>query len=317
MGKCPHCGSKSIRRRYREHRRYKWRCRSCNRVFRSPKRGGALWLIFAAVVVLAVVIFAVQQDMISLPPALSPIERQIDQASEVMIPNSTPIAPVATLTTKLQSVSTSVAENAPKVQATIDTSARSAAETVSDVLLATRVPSAKPDLYHTPTPEPTRGKSEIDIRQLEDRTHQLINAQRVKRGLSPLEHIEKIRLIARSHSEDMAKRSYFSHDTPEGLDPTDRGERAGYHCRKDYGTYYSFGLAENIHQGWLSSSTTYIYGIPFHDWNTQEEIAVAAVEGWMTSPGHRRNILDASYDRSGIGVAIAEDDKVYITQNFC
>ena len=50
----------------------------------------------------------------------------------------------------------------------------------------------------------------------------MVNAERVKRGLSPLEHIEEIRLIARSHSEDMAVRSYFSHDTPEGLGPTDR-----------------------------------------------------------------------------------------------
>ena len=156
MGKCPHCGSKNIRRRYREHRRYKWRCRSCNRVFRSPKRGGALWLIFAAVVVLAVVIFTVQQDMISLPPALSPIERQIDQASEAVIPNSTPIAPVATLTTKLQSVSTSVAENAPKVQATMDASARSTVATVSVAIAATSTPTVTPTGIPADTPVPTQ-----------------------------------------------------------------------------------------------------------------------------------------------------------------
>ena len=70
-------------------------------------------------------------------------------------------------------------------------------------------------------------------------------------------------------------------------------------------------------KGWLYSSTTYINGVPSHDWNTQEEIAIVAVEGWMNSQGHRENILDPSYDRAGIGVAIAEDDRVYITQNFC
>ena len=297
MGKCPHCGSKNIRKRYREHRRYKWRCSGCNRVFRKPKRGVVLWLGVASVVAVAAAFFAVQQDMIALPTVLAPAERQIEDASEA--------------------VSTSVADNSPKVQATIDAGARIAAKAVGDVLWATRVPNGKPERYYTPTPQPDRGKLDIDIPQLEDRTHQLINAERVKRGLSPLEHIENIRLIARSHSEDMAARGYFSHDSPEGLDPTDRGSRAGYYCRKDYGTYHSFGLAENIHQGWLSSSTTYIYGIPFHDWNTREEIAMAAVEGWMTSPGHRQNILDNSYDRTGIGVAIAEDGKVYFTQNFC
>ena len=297
MGKCPHCGSKNIRKRYREHRRYKWRCRSCNRVFRSPKRGGALWLGAAVVVTVVAAFFAVQQRIIILPNALSSVERQIEDAPEA--------------------VSTSVAGNAPKAQATIDTVARGAAKAVGDVLWATRVPNEKPERYHTPIPEPARGKPDIDIRKLEDRTHQLINAERVKRRVSPLEHIDKIRLIARSHSEDMAERSYFSHDTPEGLDPTDRGRNAGYHCRKDYGSYFSFGLAENIYQGGLISLTTFINGVPFHDWFTLEEIASGAVESWMNSEGHRENILDSSYDRTGMGVAIADDGKVYFTQKFC
>ncbi|MCY4652370.1 MAG: CAP domain-containing protein [Dehalococcoidia bacterium] len=241
-------------------------------------------------------LFAVQQGMIA-PTAMSPVEGQIEDASEAVF--------------------TSVANNAPKVQATIDAGARVAEKTVGDVLWATRVPNAKPERYHTQTPESTKGKPNIDIRQLEDRTHQLIDAERAKRGLSRLEHIEKIRLIARSHSEDMTERAYFSHDTPEGLDPTDRGRNAGYDCRKDYGSYFSFGLAENIYQGGLISLTTFINGVAFHDWFTLEEIAAGAVESWMNSKGHRENILDSSYDRTGIGVSIAEDGKVYFTQNFC
>ena len=297
MGKCPHCGSKNIRRRYREHRRYKWRCRSCNRVFRRPKSGILLWLGVAVVVVVVAALFAVQRGMIALPTALSPIERQIEGASEA--------------------VSTSVADNSPKVQATIDTGARVAAKAVGDVLWATRAPNEKPERHYTPTPQPARGKSDIDIRQLEDRTHQLINAERVKRGLSPLEHIEKIRLIARSHSKDMAERNYFSHDTPEGLSPTERGNSAGFNCRKDYGSYFSFGLAENIFQGGLWSAITYINGVPIYNWLTLEEIASEAIEGWMNSKGHRENILDSSYDRTGMGIAISDDGKVYFTQKFC
>ena len=297
MGKCPHCGSKNIRRRYREHRRFKWRCRSCNRVFRRPKSGIWLWLGVAVIMAVAAAFLVVQQGMIALPPVLSPVERHIEDAAET--------------------VSTSVADNSPKVQETIETSVRVAAKSVGDVLWATRVPNAKPKQYHTPTLEPTRDKPNIDIRQLEDRTHQLINAERVKHGLSPLEHIEQIRLIARSHSEDMEERGYFSHDTPEGLDPTDRGRNAGYDCRKDYGLYFRFGLAENIHQSWLASSTTYVNSVAFHDWNTLEELAINAVDGWMNSKGHRENILDSAYDRTGMGVAIADDGKVYFTQNFC
>ena len=258
--------------------------------FVARKSGILLWLGVVVVVVVVAAFFAVQQGVIVLPAALSPVERQIVDTSGT--------------------VSTNMADGAPKVHATIDAGVRVAAKSVGDVLRATSVPKEKPERYHTPTPAATRGKPVIDVRQLEDRTHHLINAQRVRHGLSPLEHIEKLRVLARSHSDDMAVRGYFSHDSPEGLSPTDRGDRAGYACRKDYGTYYSYGLAENIYQGWLSSSTTYIYGIPF-------EIAVAAIASWMKSPGHRENILTDSYDKTGIGVAIAGDGKVYFTQKFC
>jgi len=158
---------------------------------------------------------------------------------------------------------------------------------------------------------------EVSIADLEAITHQLINTERREQGLHALQFDGEIAAIARNHSVDMARRGYFSHTNTKGQDSTDRGSSAGYDCIKNYGSYYTYGLAENIHQGWLSSSTTYINGAPLHDWNTQQEIAVIAVEDWMQSVGHRENILDASYDRTGIGIAITEDGKVYITQNFC
>jgi len=37
----------------------------------------------------------------------------------------------------------------------------------------------------------------------------------------------------------------------------------------------------------------------------------------MGNQRHRENILNTSYDRTGIGVAIAKNGKVYFTQNFC
>ena len=69
MGKCPHCGSNSIRKRYREHRRYKWRCRSCNKVFRRPSRPVLLWLGIAFVVCTAIVgAYVLQQDSTPVRP---------------------------------------------------------------------------------------------------------------------------------------------------------------------------------------------------------------------------------------------------------
>ena len=37
VGLCPHCGSSRIRLRRQRHRNFLWRCRSCNRAFRTPR----------------------------------------------------------------------------------------------------------------------------------------------------------------------------------------------------------------------------------------------------------------------------------------
>jgi len=115
----------------------------------------------------------------------------------------------------------------------------------------------------------------------------------------------------------MAKNNYFSHVNLRGLDPTGRGSQVGYSCYKNYGSYYTTGIAENIFQNNLYDSVTYYNGVPSYDWSSQEEIAQSTVNGWMNSPGHRQNILTSTYDSQGIGVAIAADDKVYITEDFC
>ena len=158
----------------------------------------------------------------------------------------------------------------------------------------------------------------VDMRQLEQRTHELVNDERAGRGLQTLEHNEKIRLIARSHSEDMAARDYFGHKSPEGLGPAKRGRRAGQNCRKNYGSHYTTGLGENIYAAPLYHAFTKVEGrIVSYTWLTPEGLARKAVKVWMGNKQHRENILDTSYDRTGVGVAIAKDGKVYFTQNFC
>jgi len=160
-------------------------------------------------------------------------------------------------------------------------------------------------------------KPEIDILTLEKRIHELVNEERKKHGLPPLKWDNKLAMIARKHSQDMAINNYFDHINLRGEDPTKRGLKEGYTCYKNYGSYYTEGIAENIFQNNLYDSVTYINGIPIYNYNSLEEIAKSTVEGWMESPGHRSNILNNNYDREGIGVAISDDDKVYITQDFC
>ena len=168
--------------------------------------------------------------------------------------------------------------------------------------LPTFIPAAKPD---------------IDRYELAMQVHELVNEERQAAGLLKLDYDSELALIAEAHSEDMVSRDYFEHVNPDGQDPSARAEAGGYDCIKDYGDYYTVGIAENLLQGWNYDSIRYVAGIAIYDWSTSEEIAKDAVEGWMGSEGHRKNILTEGYDREGIGVAFGPDGEVYITENFC
>ena len=83
MGKCPHCGSSRIRKRYRQHRRYNWRCRRCNEVFRRPKRSVWLWIGAIAVISIAVA-YVYSQDIISIPSTPAPVDESVDRLVKVV-----------------------------------------------------------------------------------------------------------------------------------------------------------------------------------------------------------------------------------------
>jgi uncharacterized protein YkwD len=164
-------------------------------------------------------------------------------------------------------------------------------------------------LTHRPQPK-------ISISTLEKQIHTLINEERRKHGLAPLSWDDALSSIAKKHSKDMAKRSYFAHNSPEGHDFSYRYRQGAYSCAvRIENTIY--GGAENIFQNNLYDSVTTVNGEAFYDWNSSNKIAETTVQGWMKSTGHRKNILMPHWRREGIGVVIAPDDKVYITQNFC
>jgi uncharacterized protein YkwD len=115
--------------------------------------------------------------------------------------------------------------------------------------------------------------------------------------------------LARAHSDDMVKRRYFKHVNPESQTPMKRLQEAGYtQCRL---------VGENIYQNNLYSRVTAERMRKTYDWNSMEEITASTVKGWMDSPGHRQTVLEKNYMRGGVGISIAPDDKVYITQIFC
>jgi len=171
---------------------------------------------------------------------------------------------------------------------------------------------------HVKENNPLNEKPVIDKRELEMQIHQLTNQFRQENGLEELSWDEELSSVARGHSKDMAWREYFDHKTPEGWDATERATFLKYKCEKTLENVTYSGIGENIFQNNLYGTVWNVGSIPTaYEWNSQEDIAQSTVQGWMNSTGHRENILTDTYDREGIGVEIAEDDRVYITQNFC
>ena len=156
----------------------------------------------------------------------------------------------------------------------------------------------------------------IEIAELEKKVHDLINRERKKKGLSALGWNANLHHIARRYSRDMSERGFFSHNDPEGRCFMDRYKDDGFECKLRLGNKTCLG-AENIAQDNLYRSVQYRNGVPSYDWNTGDEIAASVVKGWMSSKGHRENILTPYFKRQGIGIAFSEDGRVYVTENFC
>jgi uncharacterized protein YkwD len=121
---------------------------------------------------------------------------------------------------------------------------------------------------------------------LEKQMWGLVNRERLQRGLRPLVWDDRLQAIAREHSEDMLKRGYFSHYSPEGNTAM---ERVTAHGLKFQTVGENLALAPTLK---------------------------VAHEGLMESPGHRANILRKEFTRIGIGAIVARPYGIMFTQVF-
>jgi uncharacterized protein YkwD len=158
----------------------------------------------------------------------------------------------------------------------------------------------------------------INASSLEARVHMLVNQVREEHGLPALGMDAALSSLARAHSRDMAENRYFGHVNLDERDATARGAAVGYSCHKAADPYYSHAIAEN-----LFATERYPEGLVRdgraveYRWVREEAIAEETVDAWMNSPDHRVNILDPGVGREGIGVAIAEYDLVFVTEDLC
>ena len=127
--------------------------------------------------------------------------------------------------------------------------------------------------------------------EVEARAFDLMNGQRLSIGLKSLEWDEQIVSLARAHSQNMAAGKYFSHKDANGGYVDSRAAKLGI--------FNWMAIGENI---------AFMKGY--------DDPATMAVEKWMQSPSHKKNILNNQWRQTAIGVAVGEDGSVYFTQVF-
>lgn len=151
----------------------------------------------------------------------------------------------------------------------------------------------------------------VDEREIEREVHRFVNEERTDRGYDPVEFDDSIREVARAHSEDMATRGYFAHESPGGDGHPDRYDLHGVACGSS-----AENIAWTLADGGVKTSSGERVD---HD-RDETSIARGLVRQWMTSPGHRENLLSPDWQAEGVGVSLSETDdgvRVYATQNFC
>ena len=145
----------------------------------------------------------------------------------------------------------------------------------------------------SPTPIPTltsySRSPAIDASDFEIAVFELVNAERQRHGVPPVEWNNALAEAARAHSEDLARNNLMGHVSSDGSTLRERIART---------RVVNIGATENVGAG----STT----------------PEAAMMIWMRSPGHRDNMLRADLTHVGIGFYHLPGSQweFYVTQKF-
>ncbi|MGB5014195.1 MAG: CAP domain-containing protein [Pyrinomonadaceae bacterium] len=131
----------------------------------------------------------------------------------------------------------------------------------------------------------------VNVGLVERTAFEILNQKRLERGLQPLVWNTDLFNVARGHSQNMSEFQFFAHRGLDGKMVSDRADDSGL------GNWRAIGENIAFNRGY------------------QDPIA-KAVEGWLDSPTHMRNLLDDKWKESAIGVAVAADGSYYFTQVF-
>ena len=140
--------------------------------------------------------------------------------------------------------------------------------------------------------------SKKDIRTIPDpdtnEVFRLVNEERIKAGVKPLVRLHELDISAETKAKRMQDIQNVDHVDPQ----------TGYE-----GMDYIVDLNPNLRCGWLGENIA---------WNYPSERDM--VEGWMTSEGHKKNILNPKFTHAGMYATHGGGNKKYrhiTVQHFC
>jgi uncharacterized protein YkwD len=133
------------------------------------------------------------------------------------------------------------------------------------------------------------------LEKVEDLVFELTNRARRAKDLAPLQKDDELTNVARAYSDDMLVRRYFDHTTPDGVSFDER--------ISDRYPYWVYLMGENI---WSAVG---------YDTENSQKLAKQIVNDWMSSPGHRENLLNPHFTHLGVGVS-ARNKSLRVTQEF-
>ncbi|WP_250861083.1 CAP domain-containing protein [Oceanirhabdus seepicola] len=138
----------------------------------------------------------------------------------------------------------------------------------------------------TQPPKETDGSKEQGSNIINE-VFKIVNNERQKAGVPVLKLSNEVNNVAQKKAQDMINNKYFSHTSPTYGSP--------FEMLRKYNISYK-AAGENIAQG--------------------QKSATEVMKSWMSSSGHRANILSKNYSHIGIGSAVDNKGTRYWVQMF-
>jgi uncharacterized protein YkwD len=107
-----------------------------------------------------------------------------------------------------------------------------------------------------------------------------------KNRIIPLQIDDRLSFIAQTKANDMVNKNYFDHTTPDG--------------------HRFFYFLQQLGYGYQSAGENLAI-----DYQNSQQV----VDAWMNSPGHKANIINPAFTKTGIGIAY-RGNHAYIVQLF-